>query len=434
MKEYLNTSFPFCKIIFGGAIATVATTSFLSTTRPAVAESNLENSPKQVIDEVWQIVNNEFVDETFNQTDWQVVREELLSQTYTSQSQAYSAIRSALRQLGDAYTRFLPPKDFEQLTTQTSGELSGVGVTLEINRQTSMLTVVNLLENSPASKANLQPGDQVLAIDDQPTSLMSVEQASELIKGEIDTQVTLQISRKGRTFKITLNRAKIELPTVKYHLRQEGSMEVGYISLYEFNSHAAEQMKEAIKELTNQGVQGFVLDLRNNPGGLLLASVDIARMWVETGEIVHTVDRLGGDREFTANRTAMTDLPLVVLVNGYSASASEILAGALKDNQRATIVGTTTYGKGTVQAVHSLSDGSGLAVTISQYFPPSGIDINRKGITPDIQLELTTEQKLLLEAKPELVGTQNDPQYTRAVSILGQTVLNGNSPNFLGNR
>ena len=434
MKEFSHTSFAFRKIIFGGAIATLATSSFLANISPAIAESNLENSPKQVIDEVWQIVNNEFVDETFNQTDWQVVREELLSQTYTSQSQAYSAIRSALRQLGDAYTRFLPPKDFEQLTTQTSGELSGVGVTLEINRQTSMLTVVNLLDNSPASKANLQPGDQVLAIDDQPTSLMSVEQASELIKGEVDTQVTLQISRKGRTFKVTLNRAKIELPTVKYHLRQEGSMEVGYISLYEFNSHAAEQMKEAIKELTAQGVKGFVLDLRNNPGGLLLASVDIARMWVETGEIVHTVDRLGGDREFTANRTAMTDLPLVVLVNGYSASASEILAGALKDNQRATIVGTTTYGKGTVQAVHSLSDGSGLAVTISQYFPPSGIDINRKGITPDIPLELTTQQKLLLEAQPELMGTQNDPQYARAVSILGQTVLNGNSPNFLGNR
>jgi hypothetical protein len=203
-----------------------------------------------------------------------------------------------------------------------------------------------------------------------------------------------------------------------YDLKENDNLRVGYIRLDEFSSHAAEQMKVAIEDLNNKKISGYVLDLRGNPGGLLFASVDIARMWLKKGEIVSTIDRRGGDRHFSANGTDITNLPLLILVDNGSASASEILTGALKENGRATIVGTTTYGKGTVQSVHALSDGSGLAVTIARYYTPSGTDINHKGINPDVYLDLSIDQQLQLRNDPSLVGSELDPQYLQAVSVL----------------
>jgi carboxyl-terminal processing protease len=200
-------------------------------------------------------------------------------------------------------------------------------------------------------------------------------------------------------------------------------MRVGYISIDEFSSHAPEQMQQAIRNLNNQDVKGYVLDLRGNPGGLLYASIEIARMWLDEGEIVHTIDRKGGEQKFSANQSALTQLPLVVLVDGHSASASEILAGALKDNKRARVVGSTTFGKAVVQSVHSLSDGSGLAVTISRYYPPSGIDINHKGISPDVKIDLTRAQQRRLVSQPMLRATIEDPQYKQALTVLENTML-----------
>lgn len=420
MKEFRKRFSRLHSLLSGFAIATLTTGYLITPGFHTPVEASLEDSPKTVIDEVWQIVNNEFVDRDFNHTDWQAVRQELLTQEYSSSEEAYRAIRQSLRRLGDPYTRFLAPKEFEDLTNQTTGELSGIGIRLGMHEETGKLVIVEPIPNSPASAADVKAGDKVVAIDGKLTSLMTLEQASEAIRGELGTEVTLELERdeKGK-FNVVLTRAQIELPSVHAMLRQEGSMQVGYIRLDEFSSHAAEQMKKAILDLDNQKVDGFVLDLRGNPGGLLYASVDIARMWMEQGQIVRTIDRKGGDRQFSANHTAITDLPLVVLVDQNSASASEILAGALKDNRRATIVGTRTYGKGTVQSVHSLTDGSGIAVTISRYYPPSGINITKQGITPDIELNLTGEQKLILESNPNLVGTVNDPLYSRALSVLG---------------
>ena len=378
----------------------------------------MEDSPKAVVDEVWQIVNNHYVDRSFNHADWQKTRQELLSKNYTDKQQAYQAIREALKQLGDPYTRFLDPDEYEELTSQTSGELTGVGLRLEIEEKTSQLTVVEPIENSPAVQAGIKTGDRIVSINGQPTALMTLDQALAEIKGEAGTQVNLQVARQGKAFGVTLTRTQIELPSVSYSIKQEGAMRVGYIKLDEFSSHAAEQMKRAIENLNNNKVSGFVLDLRGNPGGLLFASIDIARMWMPQGAIVRTVDRQNGDEKYSANGTALTDLPLVLLVDEKSASASEILAGALKENRRARLVGTRTYGKGTVQSVQTLSDGSGLAVTIARYYPPSGTNINHKGIAPDINLDLTTDQQVRLQAHPTQVGTKADPQYTRAIAVL----------------
>ncbi|MDJ0660830.1 MAG: S41 family peptidase [Crocosphaera sp.] len=406
-------------LLLGGTLATISFQTLVLPVNSAPQPEVLEDNPKAIVDEMWQIVNNEFVNYDFNRVDWQEKRRELLSQDYASPKQAYKAIREALEDLGDPYTRFLPPTEFSMLTSQTTGEVSGIGVRLAIDKRTSEIYVIEAVKNSPAMKAGLKRGDRLIRINGKPTALMTIEQAQEAINGELGTQVSLQLSRREKgVFQVTLERAQIEIPAVTYHLEEEGQHRIGYIKLDEFSSHATEQMKLAIEDLGKQQVSGYVLDLRGNPGGLLFASVDIARLWLQKGEIVSTIDRKGGDRHFTANGTSLTDLPLVVLVNEWSASASEILAGALKENGRATVVGTTTYGKGTVQSVHNLSDGSGLAVTIARYYPPSGTDINHKGISPNVYLELTLEQQARLKSDPTLMGTDADPQYTRAISIL----------------
>ncbi|MGF1487000.1 MAG: carboxyl-terminal processing protease CtpB [Prochloraceae cyanobacterium] len=386
-----------------------------------MVRASLSDSPKTVIDEVWQKINSDYVDKQFNQVDWQQKRQELLSQEYTSTRQAYRAIQESLKQLGDPYTRFLTPKEYETLNSRTTGEVSGIGIKMQVEEKTGQLKVVETLSNSPAQQAGIKAGDKIVKINDKNTSLMSLEQASAEMKGEAGTNVKLQIARDGaKSFDLTVARAQIEVPSVSYKVKQEGQIKVGYIKLDEFSSHSAKQMNLAITDLKNKGVDGFVLDLRDNPGGLLFSSVDIARMWLDRGTIVYMNDRKGGEREFSANNTALTDLPLVVLVDGNSASSSEILAGALKDNGRAKIVGTRTYGKGTVQSVHALSDGSGLVLTISKYYPPSRIDINKHGIAPDIERNLPMDTRLNLASHPSLIATNADPQYISAIDVLKQ--------------
>lgn len=403
--------------LFTGAIAAV--TAFVMPAWSSSVSTPLKDSPKAVLDEAWQIVFREFVDGKFNQVDWQAQREELLSKNYTSREEAYTALRKALEKLQDPYTRFMDPKQYEALTNQTAGELSGVGMQLTLDEKTKAITVVEPIKNSPALKAGILAGDRVLSIDGVSTTGMTVEQAANKIRGAVGTNVSLRIGREGqKEFDLTLTRARIELETVTYRVNNEGNRKIGYIQLREFNSHAAEQMQEAIEALTRENVQAFVLDLRGNPGGLLRTSIDIARMWMDTGAIVSTVDRNGKSQEIRTNRTAMTKLPVVVLVDGNSASASEILAGALKDNQRGVVMGTQTFGKALVQSVFALSDGSGLAVTIAHYYTPNGTDISHKGVTPDVKIDISDEQKKQLATDPKLIGTTQDPFYAKAISIL----------------
>ncbi|MBK1990305.1 S41 family peptidase [Sphaerospermopsis aphanizomenoides BCCUSP55] len=422
MNQSAKRYSPLQAALIGGAIATTATISVFGQAWTKCVHAALQDSPKALVDQVWQLVNREYVDGKFNQQDWQATRQSLLSKDYTSNEQAYVAIRSALQTLGDPYTRFMDPKQFTALTTQTSGEVSGIGIRMEVNETTKRLTVVEAIENSPALKAGVKSGDEILAIDGKPTVKMKVDEASNLIRGKVGTAITLRLARPGKNeFDLKLTRATIEVPTVNYTLKQEGGRRVGYIRLREFSAHAADQMRRAIRNLNNQKVDSYVLDLRGNPGGLLQASIEIARMWIDNGGIVKTVDRVGGSEETKANRTALTNRPLAVLVDGNSASASEILTGALKDNKRAVVVGSQTFGKALVQSVHELNDGSGLAVTIAHYYTPKGTDINHKGITPDIQLDLTEAQERQLAANPNLIGTLNDPQYARAITALSNT-------------
>jgi carboxyl-terminal processing protease len=408
--------------LFGGAIVATATLSLLSPALSPSVRASLQDSPKAVLDEAWQLVNREYVDTTFNHTDWQAIRQELLSKDYASRQEAYDALRAALQRLNDPYTRFMDPQQYQALTSQTSGELSGVGIRLQKEESSGNLRVVEPIPNSPAAAAGIRIGDRILAIDGKSTDGMTVETASGLIRGEAGTNIMLRLDRGQGGFDVPLTRARIELPTVTYNLRQEGNTRIGYIRLAEFSSHAPEQMRHAIEDLDNQHVDAFVLDLRGNPGGLLSASIEISRMWLENGSIVRRVNRDGASEEATANHTAITDLPLALLVDGNSASSSEILTGALKDNHRATVVGSQTFGKALVQSVHSLSDGSGLAVTIEHYFTPNGSDISHRGIAPDVPVSLTDQQRQQLVDHQDQIGTHADPQYAQAIDALGPTI------------
>jgi len=411
--------------LYGGAIATTTAISLLtSPSSPAAqpipaAQPTFQDSPKAVLDEAWQIINREYVDTTFNKVDWLASRQVLLSREYSSTREAYAALKEQIQELGDPYTRFMDPRQYQSLTNQTSGELSGVGIRLQVDATTKILTVVEPIENSPASAAGLQAGDRIVAIDGKSTTGMTVEDASQLIQGEVGSPVTLRIERGTTAAKDTpLTRARIEVPNVMSSVKQEGNAKIGYIRLTEFSSHAPDQMRRAIKKLNEQQVQGFVLDLRNNPGGLLQAAVEISRMWIDSGSIVRQVNRVGESTELSANQTALTKLPLTVLVNGNSASSSEIVTGALLDNRRATIVGSQTFGKALVQSVHALNDGSGLAVTVAHYYTPAGTDISHKGITPNIRVDLTEQQQMAFSVNQALVATQADPQYKEAIKAL----------------
>jgi carboxyl-terminal processing protease len=423
MNQSAKRYSPLQVALIGGAIASTALFSVFGPAWCRSVRAALQDSPKAIVDQVWQLVNREYVDGKFNQQNWVSIRQQLLTKNYSSREEAYIAIREALKKLGDPYTRFMDPKQYDALTSQTSGEVSGIGIRMEVNEKTKRLTVVEAIENSPALKAGVKPGDQILAIDGKATQSMKVDDASKLIRGKAGSLITLRLGRTGQTeFDLKLTRATIEIPTVRYALRQEGQKRIGYIRLREFSAHAADQMQKAIRDLNGKGAESYVLDLRGNPGGLLQASIEIARMWMDSGSIVRTVDREGvSDETFKANKTSLTKLPLAVLIDNNSASASEILTGALKDNNRAVVIGSQSFGKALVQSVHQLGDGSGVAITIAHYYTPKGTDINHKGIVPDIKLDLSEAQQRQLATNPDMLGTQRDPQYVRALTALSNT-------------
>jgi carboxyl-terminal processing protease len=382
-----------------------------------------QESPKELIDEVWQIIDRNYVDGTFNQTDWQAVRQDYLNRPYGSKEAAYTAIREMLGKLNDPYTRFMDPQEFKNMQIDTSGELTGVGIQLAQDPQTKELIVISPIEDSPAFQAGIMARDVIVKIDDKTTQGMDTNAAVGLIRGPAGSSVKLTIRRGDKETDYTLQRARIEIHPVKYSLQQGSQGEkVGYIRLTQFSANAADEMRDAIQDLESQQVAGYVLDLRINPGGLLYASVDIARMWIKDGVIVSTVNRQGVSEQETANNTSITNKPLVVLVDGGSASASEIPSGALQDDKRAILIGSKTFGKGLVQSVRGLGDGSGMAVTIAKYLTPSGRDINHEGIQPDIKVDLTDEQRQELFGIDNKIGTTGDLQYSKALESLSQRI------------
>ncbi|BAY62727.1 carboxyl-terminal protease [Calothrix brevissima NIES-22] len=410
------------RLVLGATAVTLSTIAITSLGIHSRGQA-LNNSPKELIDEVWQVVQRQYVDATFNQVDWQAVRKEYLNKNYSSKKEAYKSIREMLKKLDDPYTRFMDPEEFKNMQVDTSGELTGIGITISQDEKTKQLVVIAPIEDTPAFKAGILAKDEILQIDGKSTKGMDTNQAVSLIRGEAGTKVKLTIRRSGQTKDFEIQRARIEIHPVKFSEKQTPSGNVGYIRLNQFSANAGKEMQNAIKSLESKQVVGYILDLRGNPGGLLFSSVEIARMWLDKGTIVSTIDRQGEQEREVANGRALTNKPLVILVDKGSASASEILSGALQDNKRATLVGTQTFGKGLVQSVRPLEDGSGLAVTIAKYHTPSGKDINKHGIDPDVKVELSDAQRqeLWLNERAKL-ATPDDPQFAKAVEVLGKQI------------
>ena len=334
-----------------------------------------------------------------------IVQREALEPSSDS-SMTAGAITGMLMSLDDPYANYFDEKHFEYFNQETSGEFYGIGIT--ITSRDDDLVVVSVMEGTPAERAGLKADDVIVEIDGQTRMKWDADEAVTLIRGEEGTDVTLGIRRgdEEELREFTITRAKIEVPNIESELL-EGN--VGYIRLYSFNQRAEQEVKDALAELTDAGAEGFILDLRDNPGGLLDESVDVASLFVEDGVIVSVEDRNGTVEEYRATDTKATDAPLVVLINGNSASASEIVGGALQDYDRAPLVGEKSFGKGSVQQIEQLESGGAIKLTIAKYVTPKGRTIDKIGLTPDVEVPMEFE----LQADKE-----TDTQLQKAIEVL----------------
>jgi len=337
------------------------------------------------------------------------------SQQVTQQQKIQGAIDGLVDAYGDPYTVYLPPADAESFAADISGEFSGVG--MEVGMRDGLITIIAPLPETPAEQAGLQAGDVIIRIDDTSAEGMRIDQAVDLIRGPKGTVVTLSIFREGEMefLEIPVTRDTIAIPTVK----TEQVEDVFVIALYSFNAVAEAKMVEAVNEYLRSGASKLVIDLRGNPGGFLESSVSIGSFFVPSGKVIvkeSFVDESKNDIFRSRGRQVGEFTPenLVVLVDGGSASASEILAGALKDHGLATVIGTQTFGKGSVQELVELGDGSSLKVTIARWLTPNGTSISAGGLTPDIVISRTGQQRL----------DDIDPQKDAAISFLnGEEVV-----------
>ena len=345
--------------------------------------------PKKLYNKVWKILKNDYVDQHYNHQDWDIWKNRYDDYLETRED-SYKAIETMIASLGDRYTRFLDREAFEEEKESIEAELTGVGIQIGLDKSGQVI-IIAPIEGTPGSKADLRPNDLIIEIEGKNTSGLSIEEAAKRIRGEVGTEVTLTIRREEEKLKKTITRAVIPIKAIPDGQAKLIFGNVGYIRLSTFISKdTVEELLTAMNGL-NEEAKGFIIDLRNNPGGLLNNAMVISDMFLNEGIIVSTVDKNGYVNSFNSRKVTTTDKEIVILANSNSASASEIFSGALRDNGRAEIVGTTTFGKGLVQAINKLGDGSGVNVTIAKYLTPNKTDINKKGIKPDYEVKLKKE-------------------------------------------
>jgi carboxyl-terminal processing protease len=348
----------------------------------------------------------------------QLVREKFYGEAPTETRMTYTAIRGLLTALDDPYTRFLDPEEYRNLREENTGEFEGIGAQLEgTPTKEGFIRINRPIPNGPAAQAGIKRGDLITRVDGKSVVGMTVDQAVKIIRGKAGTPVRLTVQRAGeaKPIDIPIVRKPVEFEVVDSRML-EGN--IAYISLAQFNEMADPKIERAVRKLSAEGAKGIVLDLRGNPGGLLDAAIDIGSRFIPDKKGVVIIVESGGDRDIRYSdprKYIGKRLPLVVLVNRTSASASEIVAGAVKDNKAGTIVGTTTFGKGLVQTVVPLDDGSACMITTAKYLTPSGGDINRSrdqrgGVEPDVVVDVTEEQFL----------KGQDPQLRRAMELINE--------------
>jgi carboxyl-terminal processing protease len=397
---------PLGKAFLTAAVLVVLTLSLGGTSASKGVDRTATYEQLKLFTDVLSIIQNQYVDET------------------EPKEVIYGAVRGMLRSL-DPHSSFMDPESYREMQVETSGSFGGLGI--EITVRDDVLTVVSPIEGTPAFRAGIQAADRIVRIEGLPTKDMSLADAVKRMRGPKGTKVTVTIVREGvkEPFDVTLTREVIQVQSVRSQELEEG---IGYIRVRQFQERTAQDLVASVERLDKAGrLSGLIIDLRNNPGGLLPAAVEVSEEFLGDGKlVVYTEGRVRNQNmRFVAHaKRPITEVPLVVLVNQGSASASEIVAGAIQDHGRGLVLGTQTFGKGSVQTIIPLADGSGLRLTTARYFTPKGRSIHGKGITPDIVIEAVKEDPA---AKPPAVPLseaelqKKDVQLQRAVEILKAT-------------
>ena len=346
---------------------------------------------KQFVLDAWTLVNEGYYDpERLDEIQWKRIRQKTLQKQIETSDEAYSSIEDMLKPLEDPFTRILRPKDYELLKTSNFGsEINGVGLQLGEDEITKKIKVISALAGSPAEEAGIISGDLIDKVDGISTSVLGLANTASKLRGESGTKVLVQITSMSDEVKeIDLERRSVDLRPVRTKRLRDDSHTIGYLRITQFSESVPKKIEEALQELKDKEVEGIILDLRNNSGGLVSSGIAVADSFLSEEPIVETKDRNGIKDAIISQRNTFFDGPMVTLVNKATASASEILAGSLQDNKRSTLMGEQTYGKGLIQSLKSLGEDSGIAITVASYLTPEGNNIQGKGITPDIILDL----------------------------------------------
>lgn len=353
---------------------------------PGLAETSEKENYIQIYDKVWQIIEKDYVDSTYNSQNWTIWRHRY-DEYLENDKDVYKAIETMVASLGDRYTRFLDKESFKEEKTSIEAELTGVGIQIGLDREQRVI-IIAPISGTPGANADLRPNDLIIEINGENTSGLSIEEAAKKIRGPVGTEVRLTIQREKEELSKTIMRDRIPIKSIPDDQAKIIFDDIAYIRLSTFISKdTVGELLAAINKLDKKA-KAYIIDLRNNPGGLLNNAMLISDMFLEDGVIVSTVNKENYVSSFKARKVVTTDKPMAVLINGSSASASEIFSGALRDNHRAVLVGSTTFGKGLVQAINKLKDGSGINVTIAKYLTPDKTDINKVGIKPDYEVAL----------------------------------------------
>mgnify|MGYP004681634447 CR=1 FL=1 len=321
------------------------------------------------------------------------------------------AVKGYVDALGDPYTTYYTKREMKTIMEETNGNFVGIGVYMTKDLEKNAILIIKPIENSPAEKAGILPGDLITKVDDVEYTGDKLEEASNKIRGEEGTKVKLEIYRNGETKTFELTRTKVVVSHVTTKVLNN---DIGYIAISDFEGECASEFETKYKQLEKQGIKKLIIDIRNNGGGIVDEALKIANMLVDKDStLLITKDKSDKEEVTKATEKPIINIPTVVLVNEYSASASEILAGALKDNRKATLVGTKTYGKGIIQELHQLSDGSGLKITVSEYYTPNHNAIHKIGITPDVEVDLSEDVK-----QQTTIQEKDDNQLQKAIEIL----------------
>lgn len=371
-------------------------------TSPISIKSSGENSTQAAANADW----SGQVEEKLNEIDWYIDHYYIFD--VDRDKLADGLLAGYVSGLEDPYSVYYTPEKYTDILESANGEYYGIGVLVTEDKD-GTIQIVNVFSNSPAKEAGILKGDIIAGVDNLDITGMDLNQVVGYIKGKEGTSVELQIQRDGEAdlLNITVERRQVSVDTVEYRMLEDG---IGYLQLVQFDDVSLDQMTAAIEDLKSQGMEKLILDLRDNPGGLLTSVVDIADLFLPEANIFYMEDKSGSRTDYNATDDQLFDGELVVLVNENSASASEVLAGTLKDNGRAQLVGVTTFGKGIVQTFYSLSDGSGVKLTTAHYFTPSGTDIHGVGVTPNVEAEQPDDEKT--------GESENDTQLNKALEII----------------